>query len=101
MNVEQGGMAVADAPDDLLNFLATDVTGQNSLHVDDVRRDVLTGAVVKALAARMSLPEDTPYSLYDGQGTVLEDDRPIADQVKPGESVMIVPKAHLGALTNV
>lgn len=92
-----GGSAVAELDSNMLGFTATDVTGQHTVQVGDVRPDVLTGAVVKALASRMSLPEDTPYSLHDSQGTMLSDERPIAEQVKPGESLTIVPKAHLGA----
>jgi hypothetical protein len=91
-----GASAVADPIDELFHFDAIDVTGTQQVRVADVPRDVPVGTVVKAIAARMSLPEGA-YSLHDSQGGLLDNDRPIADQVEPGVSVTIVPRAHLGA----
>lgn len=95
MSDHHGGSAVADPVEELFHFHALDVTGVHRAHVSDVRSDVPAAAVAKAVAARMSLP-DAPYSLHDGQGAILRDDQPIAEQIKPGESVTVVPKAHLG-----
>lgn len=92
-----GDLAVLEPDGELLEFEAIDVTGTRTVHVSDVDRRTAVGVVSKALAARMSLPETMPFSLFNGQGAVLEDDKPIAEQIKPGETVSLVPRAHLGA----
>jgi hypothetical protein len=90
-----GASAVADPIEEMFHFDAIDVTGMHRARVADVPRDVPVSAVAKAVAARMSLPEGA-YSLHDSQGALLDNDKPIAEQVEPGVSVTIVPRAHLG-----
>ena len=97
MSELNGTSAVADAVDELFHFEAIDVTGTHRVRVADVPRDVPVSAVVKAIASRMSLP-DGAYSLHDDQGGLLDNDKPVANQVEPGVSVTIVPRAHLGAV---
>lgn len=96
MSELDGGLAVMEPDDGLMAFDAIDVTGTRHVHVANLQRDVPVGAVTKAVAAQMSLPDTTPYSLHDGRGAVLDDARPIAEQIKPGETVTLAPKAHLG-----
>jgi len=96
MSELNGGSAVADPVGELFHFEAIDVTGTRRAQVADMPRDVPVSAVVNAVAARMSLP-DGAYSLHDGQGALLDNDKPIASQIEPGVSVTIVPRAHLGA----
>lgn len=87
--------ATLGAPD-VFSFDAADVTGTHELAVTDVQRSLPAGAVAKALAARMSLPENVPWSLHDAQGAFLADDEPIGDQIAEGSKVTLAPKTHLG-----
>lgn len=96
MSEFDNGVAVADPVDELFHFEATDVTGHFQVHVTDIERGVRVATVAKALAARMSLPEAIPYTMFDSRGAILADDQPIAEQIKPGENVTLAPKTHLG-----
>ena len=92
--------ATFDAPSfgasGVFSFDAADVTGTHELSVTDLQRSLPAGAVAKALAARMSLPENVPWSLHDAQGAFLADDEPIGEQISEGSKVTLAPKTHLG-----
>jgi hypothetical protein len=63
----------------------------------DVQRSLPAGAVAKALAVRMALPENVPWALRDETTSAfLEDDKPIGDQLGLGARVTVTPKTHLG-----
>ena len=97
MNEWDGGVAVAEPPDELLSFEAADVTGMQSVTARDVQASARTGAVARALAARMRLPENVPWALRDdATSAFLDDDRPIGEQLGPNAKVTVTPKTHLG-----
>ncbi len=82
---------------DVFSFEAADVTGTHRVVADDVQRSLPAGAVAKALASRMSLPENVPWGLRDdATSAFLDDQQPIGDQIRPGTSVTVTPKTHLG-----
>ena len=82
---------------DDFEFEATDVTAMRSQSVRGVPRSTPAGPLARTLAERMDLPTDTPWSLRsDATGTILEDDKPIADQISSGERVTLTPRSHLG-----
>lgn len=83
--------------DDFLAFDAEDVTGTFEVSARDVQRNTPAGAVAKALASRMSLPDSVPWGLHDSHGRFLCDDDPIGDQIETGSRVTVAPKTHLGA----
>jgi hypothetical protein len=79
-------------------FEAIDVTGTRSLRVRGIDPATPAGPVARALAARMDLPRDVPWALRnDKNGALLDDDKPLAEQIEPGNVVSVTPKAHLGA----
>ena len=80
-----------------LDFQVTDVTGNRQLDVSDVQATTPAGAVATALAERMALPDNVPWSLRDSRSRVLDDRQPIGDQIGvSGERLTVTPKAHLG-----
>ena len=80
---------------DVFSLTAVDVTG--SFEVEAQPQPALpAGVVARALAARLSLPDNVPWGLHDGEGTFLQDDVPISEQIESGAKVTVVPKAHLG-----
>jgi hypothetical protein len=84
---------------EMLEFEAADVTGSHRIEVTDVKASLPAGAVAKALAARMSLPENVPWSLRDDLSSeLLHDNKPLGDQlgVRRDISLTVTPKAHLG-----
>ena len=96
MPVAEDSTATADSLDDPLAFEAVDVTGSHNVAVSGVQRGLPAGVVATALARQMSLAPNTPWSLHDSRGAILDDERTIGEQVTPGEKMTIVPKAHLG-----
>lgn len=83
----------------VLAFEAADVTGTHRVQVDDVAYGLPAGAVAKALASRMSLPENVPWGLRDDSNSaLLDDDKPIGEQVSRATDVKltVTPKTHLG-----
>ena len=83
----------------LLRFEAADVTGTNRVIVDDVEGGLPAGAVAKALASRMALPENVPWGLRDdSNSSLLDDEKSIGEQVDSGTDVKltVTPKTHLG-----
>ena len=92
MNDRKGGT-------DVLHFEAADVTGTHHVVVDDVQSGLPAGAVAKALASRMSLPENVPWGLRDDASSAfLDDEKPIGEQLGAGPDVKltVTPKTHLG-----
>ena len=79
-----------------LTFDAKDVTSSKSLKVSDLQSSTPAGAVAAALARRLALPSNTPWMLRDARSRVLDEKRPIGEQIEPGERVTVAPKAHLG-----
>ena len=78
-------------------FDVVDVTGTNAVQVRDVQRATPAGAVAKALAGRMELPQNVPWALRsDETAAYLDDSRPIGEQIEPGSRVVLTPKSHLG-----
>ena len=78
-------------------FEARDVTGTHVLEARNVQRTAPARAVAAALASRMALPQNVPWILRDDiTGAVLEDEKPIGDQIDSGAEVVLSPKAHLG-----
>jgi hypothetical protein len=79
-----------------LAFEARDVTGIRRVDVSDVQPSTPAGAVATALAERMALPDNVPWSLRDSRSRALDDRRPIGEQVEAGEHLTVTPRAHLG-----
>lgn len=86
----------ASQRDGVFSFEAVDVTGTYRVAADDVQRSLPAGAVAKALASRMSLPDNVPWGLRSEASVFLNDEEPIGDQIEPGTSVTVTPKTHLG-----
>ena len=63
----------------------------------NVQRATPAGAVASALAARMALPRNVPWMLRDdASGAVLDETKPVGEQIESGARVVLSPKAHLG-----
>jgi hypothetical protein len=78
-------------------FEASDATGSFTIEARDVQPATPAGAVARALAGRMQLPNDVPWTLVDEQtGAFLDESRPIGDQIATGSRVSLTPKSHLG-----
>jgi len=79
------------------HFEARDVTGTHILEARNVQRATPAGAVASALAARMALPRNVPWMLRDDTtGAVLDESKPVGEQIESGAKVVLSPKAHLG-----
>lgn len=78
-----------------LRLEAVDVTATHEVEAE-FQPGLPASAVASALASRMSLPENVPWTLHDSQGGFLDDEKPIGDQLKPGSRVTVAPKTHLG-----
>ena len=86
-----------EAADFEFHFEATDVTAMRSMSVSGVPPSTHAGPLARTLAERMDLPITTPWSLRsDLTGGILDDDKPIADQISSGERVTLTPRSHLG-----
>ena len=84
------------SPPDRVNFHAVDVTNSFSLDAS-VDRSLSVSTVAKSLAARLGLPDGTPYALRDADSeTYLDEESSIGSALRPGASVVLTPKAHLG-----
>ena len=94
MKNANGTVATPEAP---FSFEVTDVTGTNSFVASDVQRTIPAGAVASALADRMSLPSNVPWTLRDETSSAFLDDTvAIGDQIADRARVTITPKTHLG-----
>ena len=50
-----------------------------------------------ALASRLNLPANVPYSLRSNRtAAFLDDAAPLASQIEPNESLTLTPRSHLG-----
>ena len=79
------------------NFEARDVTGTHVIEARNVQCSTPAGAVANALASRMALPLNVPWIMRnDSTGAVLEEEKPIGDQIESGAKVVLSPRAHLG-----
>ena len=80
-----------------LSFEVTNVTRDDFVTVSDVQPTLPARAVAHALAAKMLLPQNTPWALRDEDTSVyLDDETAIGEQVSPGARLTVTPKAHLG-----
>lgn len=77
-------------------FEACDVTSTRLLDARNVQRATPAGSVARALAAKMDLPDNVPWTLRNERGVILDEARPIGDQLETGERVTVTPKTHLG-----
>jgi hypothetical protein len=81
---------------DVLRFQVGNVTGTQEIPFEVVS-GLSVRSVADAIANRMALPQDVPWSLRDdGSSAYLDDERPIGGQITPGSHVTITPKTHLG-----
>lgn len=96
-------MPVAVAPPeeevyDPLSFSATDVTGMHELDFDGVDGHRPARDVAMSVAGVMELPTNVPWALRDDRSArMLEDDRSLGSQIRPGSRLVVIPKAHLGS----
>ncbi len=90
--------ADAEAPVvDPLDFTATDVTGTNELEFPSIDGYRLTSDVATSVAEAMELPTTVPWALRDDDSArMLQDDRPLGSQIRPGAKLVVIPKSHLG-----
>ncbi len=92
-------MNSSDRRSSRFTFEAQDVTGTHALEARDVEQATPAGTVARALAAKMSLPDNVPWTLRDEQtGAYLEEARPIGEQIQSGARVQLTPKTHLGGI---
>jgi len=81
-----------------ISFTATDVTGTHSVDARDMQASVAPSAAARTLASKMALPPNVPWVLRDDANCrVLNDDKPLGEQITPGANVTLAPAAHLGA----
>ncbi|MFV1965908.1 MAG: hypothetical protein ACC628_10825 [Pirellulaceae bacterium] len=82
---------------DPLRFSVSDVTGRQSLDVENVDGHRTAGDVAMSVASMMELPTNTPFSLRENGGArMLQDDVALGSQVGPETDLTVIPKAHLG-----
>jgi hypothetical protein len=80
-----------------ISLEASDVTGTHWVRARDVEPSLPAGAVARALATRMLLPQDVTWALRDDATSVfLDDSRPIGDQIASNARLTVSPRAHLG-----
>jgi hypothetical protein len=97
MMATNGAVLAPEPSGPFLSLEAADVTGTQSVVAQDVQGTALTGAVAKALAAMMRLPENVPWGLRDdATSRFLDDEKPIGEQLGPHAKVTVTPKTHLG-----
>jgi hypothetical protein len=61
------------------------------------QRQLRADAAAATLAARLSMPANTPYALRSNRTAgFLDDAKPLGEQVTPGEKLTLTPKTHLG-----
>jgi hypothetical protein len=91
--------ATQQAPEpQALSLTVTDIAGRlrGTISLD---RAILVGDAAAGLAARLQLPEDTPWTIRDEQtGAFLDDNQALGTQFEGRTEVRVVvtPKAHLG-----
>ncbi len=82
--------------DPMIRFTANSVTGAQGVDVQ-FQRTTPSSAVARSLAEMLGMPSDVPYGLRDDGSSVYLDDKPIGDQIEPGATLSVTPKAHLGS----
>jgi hypothetical protein len=94
---DRDGATATLEPPETFGFEATDVTGMHRVEARDVQRKLPAGAVARALASRMALPDNVAWALRDdATSAFLDDDKPIGDQIVPNAHLTVTPKTHLG-----
>ena len=90
-------LSTTTAKSGMLAFHAANVTGTQQIPVE-FGRDLSVRTVTDSIRHRMTLPDDVSWSLRnDGSSAYLDEDRPIGDQVEPGDHLTITPKTHLAS----
>jgi len=80
-----------------LDLEAVDVTNTRSLNARGVQYSTPVRAVTRAFAARMDLPGNVPWALRnDRTGAILDEERPIGEEIESGARVVLTPRSHLG-----
>ena len=99
MRVEQETTATLDATDtETISFTVNGVTGDRETNAE-FQRSAPVGSVTQAIAARLGLSANSAWQLRsDRTSAFLDDEKPIAGQIAPGEKLTITPKAHLGGM---
>jgi len=83
-----------------LDLEAVDVTNTRSLNARGIQQTTPVGSVARAFASRMDLPGNVPWALRnDRTGAILDEERPIGEEIKTGDRVVLTPRSHLGAAT--
>ena len=85
-----------------LQISVRDVTGTHTAVVE-IDPGLRVGTVAETVAARLSLPADTPWALRDERtAAYLDDGAAIGDVMTADEgtepAVVVTPKAHLGGV---
>lgn len=81
-----------------LDIDAVDVTNSRTLNARGIRSSTPVGSVARAFASRMDLPGNVPWSLRnDRTGAILDEEKPIGEELGPGERVVVTPRSHLGS----
>lgn len=91
--------ATTQSSRDTVRFVARDPIGSRETIVDDIERGTPVSQVAQSVASRLGQVPDVVYALRsDRTGQVLDDDRPIDEQIgeDPSISLTLTPKAHLG-----
>ena len=98
MSSNNANVVLLEAPEsERLSFEVTDVTGSQTVVASEVPLSISAGAVATALADRMSLPTDVPWTLRDeASAAFLAEDVAIGDQIGDEARLTITPKTHLG-----
>lgn len=81
---------------DVISFEAVDVTETFRVAAEDVQRTLPAGVVARSLALHMGMPDNVPWGLRAENSAFLNDAQPIGEQITPGSSVTLTPRAHLG-----
>ena len=98
MDSNNSNVGLLEAPErSEFSFEVTDVTGSQTVVASEVPPSISAGAVALALADRMSLPTDVPWTLRDERSAAfLDENVAIGDQIGDEARLTITPKTHLG-----
>lgn len=95
--MRSGNVPLESSVVDPLSFSATDVTGMHQLEFQGVDGHRVASEVALSVAEAMELPTNVPWALRDDEtARMLEEDRALGSQVRPGSRLVVIPKSHLG-----
>lgn len=95
-NRQEAARASSATVGNMLSLELSDVTGTHTVVADEIEQSLPAGAVARAVASQLALPDNVPWSLHDDRGAFLNDEAPIGDQVTTGAKLWVTPKTHLG-----